>query len=179
MNSFGRMPAAVELMTILQSHDRLRLLFADLLGTAPRLADAVAQSPHVLDTIIDPTFSEPVTDERRIEGRVRGLIGKPAHFEDFLDRARDAARQIRFLAGARLLSGVFSPDQAGQAYAAIAQAVVRVALSGVEAAFRAEHGTVPGGRVAVLGLGRLGSRELTADSDLDLVVLYDFYEADR
>ncbi|KTS32174.1 bifunctional glutamine-synthetase adenylyltransferase/deadenyltransferase, partial [Methylobacterium indicum] len=33
---------------------------------------------------------------------------------------------------------------------------------------------VPGGRCAVLGLGRLGSRQLTADSDLDLVVLYDF-----
>ncbi len=31
-----------------------------------------------------------------------------------------------------------------------------------------------GGRIAVLGLGRLGSRQLTADSDLDLVVLYDF-----
>jgi glutamate-ammonia-ligase adenylyltransferase len=177
--AFGRMPAVVELMTILQSHDRLRLLFADLLGTAPRLADAVAQSPHVLDTIIDPTFSEPVTDERRIEGRVRGLIGKPAHFEDFLDRARDAARQIRFLAGARLLSGVFSPDQAGQAYAAIADAVIRATLEAVRKEFEAEHGTVPGGRLAVVGLGRLGSRELTADSDLDLVVLYDFDEAHR
>jgi glutamate-ammonia-ligase adenylyltransferase len=31
----------------------------------------------------------------------------------------------------------------------------------------------------VLGLGRLGSRELTADSDLDLVVLYDFDEGRR
>jgi glutamate-ammonia-ligase adenylyltransferase len=172
--AFGRMPAAIELMTILQSHDRLRLLFADLLGTAPRLADTVAQSPHVLDTVIDPTFSEPVTDAARIEGRVRGLIGQPAHFEEFLDRARDAARQIRFLASARLLSGVFSPDQAGLAYAAIADAVVRAALAAVREAFEAEHGTVPGGRIAVLGLGRLGSRELTADSDLDLVVLYDF-----
>ena len=177
--AFGRMPAAVELMTILQSHDRLRLLFADLLGTAPRLAETVAQSPHVLDTIIDPTFIEPVTDERRIEGRVRGLIGQPAHFEDFLDRTRDAARQIRFLAGARLLSGVFSPDQAGHAYAAIADAVIRVSYEAVRDGFEAEHGTVPNGRIAIVALGRLGSRELTADSDLDLVVLYDFDEDRR
>ena len=33
---------------------------------------------------------------------------------------------------------------------------------------------VPGGRLAVVGMGRLGSREMTATSDLDLVVLYDF-----
>jgi [glutamine synthetase] adenylyltransferase / [glutamine synthetase]-adenylyl-L-tyrosine phosphorylase len=178
-HAFGRMPAAVELMTILQSHDRLRLLFADLLGTAPRLADTVAQSPHVLDTIIDPTFTEPVTDEKRIEARVRGLIGRPAHFEDFLDRVRDAARQIRFLAGARLLSGIFSPSQAGLAFSAIADAVVRASLEAVEQEFEAEHGKAPAGRLAVLGFGRLGSRELTADSDLDLVVLYDFDEERR
>jgi glutamate-ammonia-ligase adenylyltransferase len=177
--AFGQMPAAVELMTILRSHDRLRLLFADLLGTAPRLADTVAQSPHVLDTIIDPTFSEPVTDAARIEGRVRGLIGQPAHFEDFLDRSRDAARQIRFLASARLLSGVFSPEQAGQAYAAIADAIIRASLESVRTAFEMDHGTVPGGRLAVVGLGRLGSRELTADSDLDLIVLYDFDQEHR
>ena len=81
--AFGRMPAAVELLTILQSHDRLRLLFADLLGTAPRLADTVAQSPHVLDALIDPAFGTPTADDEAIESpsapahrpaaRLRGL----------------------------------------------------------------------------------------------------------
>ena len=35
---------------------------------------------------------------------------------------------------------------------------------------------MPGAKIAILGLGRLGSRELTAGSDLDLVVIYDFDE---
>ncbi|QFU17059.1 bifunctional [glutamine synthetase] adenylyltransferase/[glutamine synthetase]-adenylyl-L-tyrosine phosphorylase [Microvirga thermotolerans] len=177
--AFGRMPAAVELLTILQSHDRLRLLFADLLGTAPRLADTVAQSPHVLDALIDPAFGVPLTDDEAIEEQVRQLIGQPSDYEDFLDRTRDAARQMRFITGARLLSDILSPAQAGQAYAAIARAVVRICLEQVRVAFEAEHGTVPGGRMAVLGLGRLGSRELTAGSDLDLVVVYDYDESDR
>ncbi|WP_230531839.1 bifunctional [glutamine synthetase] adenylyltransferase/[glutamine synthetase]-adenylyl-L-tyrosine phosphorylase [Microvirga roseola] len=177
--AFGRMPAAVELLTILQSHDRLRLLFADLLGTAPRLADTVAQSPHVLDALIDPAFGTPTTDDETIESQVRQFIGPPRDFEDFLDRIRDAARQMRFVTGARLLSGVLSPTQAGEAYAAIARAVIRASFEEVRRAFEAEHGTVPGARVAILGLGRLGSRELTAGSDLDLVVIYDFDEENR
>jgi glutamate-ammonia-ligase adenylyltransferase len=177
--AFGRMPAAVELMTILKSHDRLRLLFADLLGTAPRLADAVAQAPHVLDAVIDPAFVQPVNDDERVEARVRAMIGRPNDFEDFLDRVRDAARQIRFLAGARLLSGIFSPEQAGKAYAAIADAIIRASFEAVRTSFEVEHGVIPGSRMAVLGLGRLGSRELTAGSDLDLVVLYDFDETRR
>ena len=45
--------------------------------------------------------------------------------------------------------------------------------------FEADHGVVPGAEIAILGLGRLGSRELTAGSDLDLVVIYDFDEDNR
>jgi glutamate-ammonia-ligase adenylyltransferase len=177
--AFGRMPAAVELLTILQSHDRLRLLFADLLGTAPRLADTVGQAPHVLDALIDPAFVAPVVEEAPVETQLRQLIGSPSDFEDFLDRTRDATRQMRFVTGARLLSGILSPAQAGQANAAIAQAVIRVSFDAVRQVFEADHGTVPGARVAILGLGRLGSRELTAGSDLDLVVIYDFDEEHR
>ncbi|WP_279359571.1 bifunctional [glutamine synthetase] adenylyltransferase/[glutamine synthetase]-adenylyl-L-tyrosine phosphorylase [Methylobacterium indicum] len=172
--AFGRMPAAVELLTILRSHERLRLLFADLLGTVPRLADTVAFSPHVLDAVIDPAFVAPVTEAGALAGQFRTGLGQPRDYEDFLDRSRDAARQLRFVTGARLLSGILPPAGAGRAYAGIAEAVVAEALRAVESVFSADHGRVPGGRCAVLGLGRLGSRQLTADSDLDLVVLYDF-----
>jgi [glutamine synthetase] adenylyltransferase / [glutamine synthetase]-adenylyl-L-tyrosine phosphorylase len=177
--AFGRMPAAVELLTILQSHDRLRLRFADLLGTAPRLADTVAQSPHVLDALIDPAFGIPFNDDAAIQEHVRQIIGNPSDFEDFLDRARDAARQMRFITGARLLSDILSPAQAGEAYASIADAIVQVSFEAVRKVFEADHGTVPGAQVAILGLGRLGTRELTAGSDLDLVVVYDFDEEIR
>ena len=53
------------------------------------------------------------------------------------------------------------------------------ALDAVRHAFAAEHGAVPGARLAILGLGRLGTRDLTAGSDLDLVVIYDFDEERR
>jgi glutamate-ammonia-ligase adenylyltransferase len=157
----------------------LRLLFADLLGTAPRLADTVAQSPHVLDALIDPAFIDPLSDDAGIEEQVRQIIGTPADYEEFLDRSRDAARQMRFVTGARLLSDILSPTRAGEAYAAIARAMVRASFAEARRNFEADHGVVPGAEIAILGLGRLGSRELTAGSDLDLVVIYDFDENRR
>ena len=178
-SAFGRMPAAVELLTILQSHERLRLRFADLLGTAPRLANTVAQSPHVLDVLIDPAFGIPLVDEPAIEEQVWQIIGSPGNYEDFLDRVRDAGRQMRFITGARLLSDIISPAQAGEAYAAIATAIIRASFERVRQEFEVEHGIVPGAQVAILGLGRLGTKELTAGSDLDLVVIYDFDEERR
>jgi glutamate-ammonia-ligase adenylyltransferase len=79
-----------------------------------------------------------------------------------------------FLVGVRMLSGVISPAMAGEAYSAIAEAIIRITLIEVETRFARDHGKVKGGRVVVLGMGRLGSREMTATSDLDLIVLYDF-----
>ncbi|TXN42064.1 bifunctional [glutamine synthetase] adenylyltransferase/[glutamine synthetase]-adenylyl-L-tyrosine phosphorylase [Methylobacterium sp. WL30] len=178
-HAFGRMPDAAELLTILLAHERLRLLFADILGTAPRLAATVGSGPHVLDAVLDPDFVLPTTDAGAIAAQYRALVGSPGDHETFLDRSRDAARQLRFVTGARLLSGILSAAQAGEAYSGIAEAAVAASLAAVERGFAAEYGAVPKGRCAILAVGRLGSRQLTADSDLDLIVVYDFAPEDR
>ena len=43
----------------------------------------------------------------------------------------------------------------------------------VEKRFAEAHGGFSGNRLAVLGLGKLGSREMSARSDLDLIFVYD------
>ncbi|WP_375454401.1 bifunctional [glutamine synthetase] adenylyltransferase/[glutamine synthetase]-adenylyl-L-tyrosine phosphorylase [uncultured Methylobacterium sp.] len=178
-SAFARMPAAAELLTILRSRERLLALFCDILGTAPRLAAAVAVGPHVLDAVLDADFVAAATEAGAIGGQYRALVGDPPCHETFLDRSRDAARRMRFITGARLLSGLISPEQAGTAYAAIADAAVATSLAAIERDFATAYGTVPKGRCAILAVGRLGSRQLTAESDLDLVVVYDFDPGDR
>ena len=91
-----------------------------------------------------------------------------------LDRARDFAAEEMFVIGVRLLSGALDCERAGRAYSALAQGLVAALLTRVGDAFALDHGRVPGGRVAVLAMGKFGSREMTAASDLDLIVVYDF-----
>ena len=50
-------------------------------------------------------------------------------------------------------------------------------LQAVTAEFALRHGRIAGGTVSLLGMGKLGSRELTAGSDVDLILLYD-HDAD-
>ncbi len=171
--AFARMPAAVELMTILRRHEALLSLFATILGSAPRLARLVAAHPHVLDALIDPSYGPAAFEGDAAARRIAAAVGEPAAFEEALDRLRDAVRPETFVIGARLLSGAFSPERAGAALAGVADSAVAVALAAARREVEAVHGTVPGARVAVMGLGRLGARDLTASSDLDLVILYD------
>ena len=148
----------------------LRELYADLLGVAPRLAATVAASPHLLDAAIDPALQRD-PDPRRDRTPRREQPGRET--EAVLDRAREVAREERFLIGLRLLAGTIAPSHAGACFSDLAAAILRALLTQVERDMAAEHGHVPGGRLVVVAMGKLGSREMTAASDLDLLVVYD------
>ncbi len=171
-----RMPAAVELMSILRENASLRELFGDLLGGAPRLAEVVAARPHALDAMIDPARAAlaDALDEGRETARAQAYLAPSRDYEDALNRARDFAAEEKFLIGVRLLSGALDADMAARAYSALAQALAAALLARVQSEFATEHGTLPGGRVVALAMGKLGSREMTAASDLDLILIYDF-----
>jgi glutamate-ammonia-ligase adenylyltransferase len=51
--------------------------------------------------------------------------------------------------------------------------VIAQLLPRIAAGHAVAHGTVPGGEMTVLGLGKLGGREMTVTSDLDLILIYD------
>ncbi len=172
--ALARMPAAVELFSLLKSNPHICELFADILGGAPRLARMVINHPHILDATIDPRILESHIDESGFDARARRLLDGPRHLEEFLDALRDLAKEETFPIGLKLLSGAIRPAEAARDYSALAASIVKTALAFVERDFAAEHGRVPGGRSIILGLGKFGSREMTAASDLDLILIYDF-----
>jgi glutamate-ammonia-ligase adenylyltransferase len=172
--ALAKMPAAIELFSILKSNPRLCELFGDILGSAPRLARAVIQHPHVLDATIDGEALNAPLGAEAFNTRLSSFLDGKDNTEDVLDALRDFAGEESFLIGLRLLSGLLEPDRAGAAYSDLAGSLVDMSFKHVQAAFAREHGVVPGGQAIVLALGKLGSREMTATSDLDLMLIYDF-----
>ena len=172
--ALSHMKAAVELLAILKSNTRLRILFADVLGGAPRLAETIIRRPHILDDVMDRNFLGAAIDEKGFEERFAALVSSRNATEDFLDTARDFGQEEMFLIGLRLFSSLIAPSVAGQAYSDLASSLVRATLAHVVEAFAETYGHIAGGRVVVVAMGKLGSREMTAASDLDLIIIYDF-----
>ncbi len=166
------MPAAVELLSILKNNEELRRLFAEILGTAPRLSQIVARRPHVLDVLVDPSFAATGV-EGQARARIAPRLALEADYEGFLMRARELAHAERFLLGTRVLSRVLPLDECGQAHTEVAEVFLDLALGRVRAEFARTHGVIAGAQVILVGYGKAGSREMTANSDLDLVVIYD------
>jgi glutamate-ammonia-ligase adenylyltransferase len=162
------------LLSLLRQHPDLIALMAVVLGSAPRLADSLAQFPEVMDAVIDPSFFGALPEEAELAAALQCSLAQAVSFEEFLDRNRIFAQEQMFLIGIRILSGTVSADQAGEAFARLADALIRSLHHAIEASFARQYGRIADQQVAILALGRLGGREMTSTSDLDLIVVYDF-----
>ena len=171
---FAELPVAVRLMPALARHPDLVRLLATILGTAPRLGEMLAHRPSLIDALLDPAFFGMLPDEPALTARLAALIEDAENEEDLLDQARRFRQEQHVLIGVRILSGTLPAARAGEAFARLADVIIRALEAAVLARFREAHGTLPGAEVAVLAMGKLGGREMTAGSDLDLIMLYDF-----
>jgi [glutamine synthetase] adenylyltransferase / [glutamine synthetase]-adenylyl-L-tyrosine phosphorylase len=161
-------------LSLLRRNSQVIEFVALILGVAPRLADTLALNPHLIDPLIDPSFFGALPDETRLAAELKRAIGETRSYEDFLDAVRLFGQEQMFLIGARIISGSVSAQQAGEVFARLAEVLVRALHARVQEDFVATHGRIRSERIAILALGRLGAREMTASSDLDLIVIYDF-----
>ncbi|MHA6685187.1 bifunctional [glutamine synthetase] adenylyltransferase/[glutamine synthetase]-adenylyl-L-tyrosine phosphorylase [Mesorhizobium sp. A556] len=167
------LPAGIQLFSLLQSNPALLKLLATIMGAAPRLAAIITRQPHVFDGLLDPGLLKELPDRAYLSARLAAFLEGDRLYEEKLDRLRIFASEQKFLIGVRLLAGAIDPARAGRAFSDLADLTIDAALQAVTAEFAVRHGRVAGGRVALLGMGKLGSRELTAGSDVDLILLYD------
>ena len=82
-------------------------------------------------------------------------------------------KERHFRIGVHLLRGLAEPEEAAVAYSGVADAVLAALWPIVTAEFAQRHGPPPGAGAVVVAFGKLGSREMTVSSDLDLIVVYD------
>ncbi|MGM4892570.1 bifunctional [glutamine synthetase] adenylyltransferase/[glutamine synthetase]-adenylyl-L-tyrosine phosphorylase [Tardiphaga sp. 839_C3_N1_4] len=162
------------LISLLSQNRDLVALVALVLGAAPRLGDMLARQPQIMDGLIDPRFFGAMPDQRELSARLAATLEDANSYEEFLDRLRLFGQESLFLIGTRILSGTVSAQQAGIAFADVAEGIAHTLHGLVLDQFVAQHGRIKDQQTAIVAMGKLGSREMTAASDLDLILIYDF-----
>jgi len=167
------LPAGIQLFSLIGNNPGLMSLMVTIMASAPRLADIIARKPHVFDGMLDPGLMAELPTRAYLAERLESFLEGASAYEEILDRLRIVALEQKFLIGVRLLTGAISPERAARSFSHLADLIIGAALEAVREGMEDAHGRVPGGRVAVLGMGKLGSYELTAGSDIDIILLYD------
>jgi glutamate-ammonia-ligase adenylyltransferase len=161
---FASLSSGVQIQSLFLAQPRLFELIVEVMAFAPRLAATLARRPTALDALLDPAFFGPMAAPEIAPW-------DPEDFEGAMNAARRLFRDQSFRIGVRVMSGTAGASDVGAAFAGLGDLIV----GGLAPAALAETVRIGGdfpGEVAVVALGKAGSREMTAKSDLDLMTLY-------
>ncbi|MDE3115025.1 MAG: bifunctional [glutamine synthetase] adenylyltransferase/[glutamine synthetase]-adenylyl-L-tyrosine phosphorylase [Pseudomonadota bacterium] len=168
-----RLPAGVQPFSLFLANPQLLHLVAAVCGSAPRLAEYLGRTPAVLDALLDPGYLGELPARARLTRDLGVMLGDAASYEGALDAARRFTREQIFRVGVQIIEGQAEAEAAGPALANVAEAVIAGLLPVVENELSLSAGRIEEGAFAVVAMGKLGGREMTARSDLDLIFVYD------
>ncbi len=170
---FTRLSAGVQPLSLFLANPILfkQLLAAFVLG--PRFARTLAQRPQTLDVLI-ATGQERGRDvgEAIAASFDTRALTHAADYEHALNLARRLSSEAIALTTFALMTGRVEPARARSIVSTVAETMVDAlaqwALRDLE-----RHAGVVEGRFAVIAMGSLGARDMTVQSDLDLLFVYE------
>lgn len=164
------LPSAINVFRLLEARPGLLAVVMRVLAHAPTLADELARRADLIDILIDRSaFDLPGSVSEIAAELARGEKGDD--YQQLLDTVRLRVGELRFALGVQLVDGR-DPLAVGAALSRVAEAAILVLGEAAVREFAVTHGQVPGDRLLILGLGRLGGAALTHASDLDVVFLF-------
>ena len=167
------LPAGVQVFSLLHQNPRLLALLSEVMGSAPHLAEALGNRPTRLEAVLTPGAMAPPPGVDALKAELDHALEDADGYEAVLDLTRRWAEDRKFALGLRVLSGDSDADQLATAITDIAEAVVDRLAERTGRLLIDAHGRVPDAGMAVLALGKLGSREMNIGSDLDMIFVYD------
>ena len=170
---FAGLNSGVQVQALFLAQSKLFELVVGVMAFAPRLARTLGRYPAALDSMLDARFGRAIDEDSGLVAQMQADAAAAPDFETALDIARRVHREQMFRIGIQTLTGRAGPEAAGRAYTALADAVMAALAPAAMAEAVRQGGTLPGGAVAVVALGKAGSREMTASSDLDLMTVYE------
>ncbi|HZZ30950.1 MAG TPA: bifunctional [glutamine synthetase] adenylyltransferase/[glutamine synthetase]-adenylyl-L-tyrosine phosphorylase [Phenylobacterium sp.] len=167
---FSRLSSGVQLQSLFLAQPNLFELIVQVMAFAPRLAATLARRPAAIDAMLDGGFFEPIEIGEDL-AVMRAAVARADGFESAMDVVRVVHREQAFRVGVQVMSGAASAVVAGKAFADLADVCIDALADAALAETERLGGAFPGD-VAVVALGKCGSREMSATSDLDLMTLY-------
>ncbi|MGB0498625.1 MAG: bifunctional [glutamine synthetase] adenylyltransferase/[glutamine synthetase]-adenylyl-L-tyrosine phosphorylase [Rubricella sp.] len=177
LNQFDRflrgLPAGVQVFSLFEANPALLDLLVEICAAAPRLAAYLGRHAAVFDAVLDRDFFAPLEGRGTLAAALQARLAPLDDFERVLDEARRWNKEVQFRAGVHLLRDLATHAEVAAAFSDIAEVSLDALMPRVIAEHARRHGPPPGRGAAVIAMGKLGSREMTATSDLDLIVVYD------
>ncbi|MGV3579714.1 bifunctional [glutamine synthetase] adenylyltransferase/[glutamine synthetase]-adenylyl-L-tyrosine phosphorylase [Brevundimonas sp.] len=168
---FGGLSAGVQVQALFLNQPELFERIVGVMAFAPRLARTLGRYPAALDSMLDARFETELGVNTGLFDQMAEEAQAAGDFEGAMNAVRRLHREQAFRIGMQTLTGRVGPEAAGKGFTNLADAVMRT-LAAAALTETERLGGAMDGAVAVIALGKAGSGEMTAGSDLDLMTVY-------
>lgn len=168
----SRTGARAGFLSLLKDHQQVRHLLLNLFSQSEFLGNLLINHPELLDELVrEEALKERTEDE--LEKELVQELKAGTDYEDKLSRLRKFQKLELLRVGLKDLSGQLEIQELEQRLSVLAEMLLRQAYYVSLEELTKKYG-VPeeNSGLVVLGLGRLGGREMSWASDLDLIFIY-------
>ena len=167
------LPIGVQFFSLLEGNPNIAKVIATVLVASPRMADSLSYHTELVDDLLYEEFWHPIdSDITRMSAELSSAMMMAKSHEASLDALRVRLRHWRFRVHVHMVTSVIDPTEAGQILSAIAEAAISAALPIARHRIEDRFGNLKDGALIIVAMGRLGAREMTSSSDLDLVFIH-------
>ena len=165
------LPASVQIFSLLDYNPQLTKLLCDMLVLSPQICDRLRRYPALFDLLLYRAFFAPIEGPDSLKNlfqeKIAGLT-----IELALDQIKILVRELKFRVQVQTLSFATDTEQLEASLTAIAEAAIDSVFGLARADMVRRYGEIDA-EISIVALGRLGVKQLTAGSDLDLLIIYD------
>ncbi len=167
----GAVGARSTYYALLQENPQTLALLVRLFGTSEFLSTLLIRHPELLDALLAPEASLPVKSADAMAADLAAALAACADHEERLDTLRRFRHLEVLRIGLADIAGALDVFETTTQLTALAETCLRAALEIAERELTRRYGR-PQTPYVVLGLGKLGGREMNYASDLDLLLIY-------
>jgi [glutamine synthetase] adenylyltransferase / [glutamine synthetase]-adenylyl-L-tyrosine phosphorylase len=170
----ARRGAAWSIWPLLDENPAIMRLLGSILGASAYLARTLVDTPELIDLLVQLGLTSPSRDRVQVAAdfAARTSSSDPDDPEALWSAIAEVKNGHVLRVGLADFAGALDPLAVCSELTTIAEACLEQALAIVEAQLAQRHGRPRGARLAVLGLGKLGGRELGYAADLDVVFVF-------
>jgi [glutamine synthetase] adenylyltransferase / [glutamine synthetase]-adenylyl-L-tyrosine phosphorylase len=165
--------ARTSFLALLEQHPATRRILLRLFASSAYLSTIFIRHPDMLDTLVRSDIARPRRTADELAREVYELVAASTDFESKLDALRLFRHQEFLRIAIADLAGDLALSDVQQELTLLAAAVLNQSLALARAEVASRYEIPPSLRMCVIAMGRLGASEMSYNSDLDLIFVYD------
>jgi glutamate-ammonia-ligase adenylyltransferase len=170
----SKQPETSQILSMLYLNNNLLDLLAEVFGGYPEIADNLSKNPSLIEYVLASEFYKKLPDIAELEKSLnKEIAASKKDFNTNIETIKNWVNDRKFRIGIQLVKNEISVELVFKALSNIAETALKAVLKICQKSLEKELGIVKQSKFAAIAFGKFGSKELTFNSDLDLVFIYD------